>query len=407
MLLCSMARDSPERLRGRFPTRLERGNLPSKCADGSKVGVQLVRSRQGQARCSGYRQDQGLSASLRPGGCDRYKNDLGEIASLPHPALRCSAMYTPAAERIPQELFAYIIGHLYSRIDYLPDRYDVRRTGLLSGSLVCVHWAQQCREMLYRGRTIEIRSRKQAVGFRRMVMTESCKSFTPFAQMIARVDVDVDDRDERPWLHIIGALVPRLPHVIFEICNIGSGPLGFRSPFRSPLEALPKTLPGSFTPYRTLHLDGLRFRSLDDLLRLVSHFPRLEYLNLLSIKWKSNGTRTPARLQMAPVVDAYRCSLRLVRIENCTDDLLLWQCLMWSSRQSITLRLLSPEDQAAVCHIVACVYDAAAASQETTPAPTPLAPTMPTPASRETRSKTDIILREVTEDYGKYDLDLT
>ena len=94
------------------------------------------------------------------------------------------------AADLPQELFANIIRHLHIsfRDRLIPSMY-LRHTGLGSGSLVCLYWAQQCRQVLYQGRNIRIRSMKHAVKFRELVTGAGCKRLKPIVDMIGSVDV--------------------------------------------------------------------------------------------------------------------------------------------------------------------------------------------------------------------------
>lgn len=272
-------------------------------------------------------------------------------------------MSTTAAARIPQELYAYIIEHLSIDVSWsdtaLPHS-DIHGSGVVVGSLVCMHWAQRCRKMLFQGRVVHIRSMKQAVGFRNLVMSASCEGITPIVDLIERVDVVHHlNRDGRSWFQIIGALMPRLPRSKFGTFSAfgprSKLPAAFR--LQTPFWAA-QSLPQFVRPYRTLHLETLHVTSAADVVRFVNRFPHLLCLHLNSVTWDKNVAHALTLPRVVTRPSAPYCSLRSMTVEYCMDKLLLWRLVALGSKPRTPLQLLSPDDQQAVFNLVTDAYNA-------------------------------------------------
>lgn len=241
----------------------------------------------------------------------------------------------------------------------IPDE-RLRETGLLSGSLVCMHWARACRRALYQGRNLEISSRRQAERLRDLVRSAgSSKRLTPIVDMIRMVNVFHKGfpADGRSWSHVVvGALVPRLQPDRFDRFYIygrsSSLPFGMR--LGSPDWDVQKTLPHTLTPYRRLGLIGVHFPSLSYFCRFLRHFPRLEELDLYQVTWdKADWHPRPLILTHHPD----RGSLTDINIDDCTDGLLLWQLIQESQLRSL-LQACTHDDQQAISQLVTSAYTA-------------------------------------------------
>lgn len=204
--------------------------------------------------------------------------------------------------------------------------------------------------MLYEGRTVWITSRRQAVEFRALV---GSKSLTPIVDMIESVSVWYEGlpEDGRSWSRILRGLPPNKYRIFYIGVSSSSLPGGMR--LGSPDWDLPRTLPCSFTPYRELHLSGVRFASLSDVRRFLRHFTRLERLTIELVKWDKSDWHP--RAQILP--HTLSPSLRHIGIRRCPNPVPLWQ-LVYESQQCTVLHALSPDDQQAILQVVTSAYAA-------------------------------------------------
>lgn len=262
-------------------------------------------------------------------------------------------MPTSAAARIPPELFPSIIDHLDpERFARLP-RSDVR--GELNWSLVCVSWAQQCRQVFFQG--IWIGTMKQAAGFRNLVMGVCSKRLTPLVDLIESMVVEHRlYADARALFPTVGALLPRLPPSKLRQFRVWGPALKLSADvrLRSPLWATPSRFAHLLAPYRELRLFYLHFASLGDVARFVDHFPHLEELELYRVAWDKNDVHVVTPSQVAPRPNARR-SLRSIDVVECTDDLLSWQLLALGPKPRTVLQLLSPDDLQTILRILSSI----------------------------------------------------
>lgn len=265
------------------------------------------------------------------------------------------AMSTSAATRVPEELFPFIIQHLpiefrYGR-QFLPND-EIRDSGVVVGSLVCMYWAEKCREMLFRGRTVEIESMKSAVGLRNLVVGAGCKRLTRLADMIGYVDVVHDlKRDGRSLYQILGAVIPPSKFREFRVCGPRSAlHAGLR--LRTPYWGVGRPLPQFVTPYRRLELYKLHFASISDVICFVDQFPHIEELVLWQLTWDETGVDAPNMPNVIPPPDTRHRSLRSIQLGRCADNLILWRLVALGSKPRTPLQLLSPVDRRAVLDLV-------------------------------------------------------
>lgn len=290
----------------------------------------------------------------------------------PHSGCGQQAKWASAAD-LPPELFANIIWYL--DMDFgdwpLPSRH-LHDTGLVTGSLVCLYWAQQCRQMLYKGRAIQITSMKRAVRLRNLVVGAGSKSLTPIVKMIGKVDMWYNrlPEDGRSYPDIPGLQLsqfgrfdmqnvsddmlqsrhhPQANEVIRQ--RIPSLPAGMR--LGSPRWDVQKTLPYSLTSYRELALIDVCFGSLSDLRRFLRHFQRLEVLDLKRVRWTSADwhPRAPTRPRISSRPSDRPYKDTRLGIIGCTDNPLLWQ-LAFDCHTFFPLHAISFDDQQVMSQLV-------------------------------------------------------
>lgn len=265
---------------------------------------------------------------------------------------------------LPPELFADVIRHLST--DFYDRGYDdslpnerIRGCGVLNGMLVCMWWARQCRERLFRGRTIRIKSMKQAIGFRNLVMGPCCGRLTRIADMVGFVDVwHFLDRDARSWFQIVGVLIPRLPPTKLHRFIV-QGPrskLPDACRLRNPFWGVGRLLPHFVRPYRRLELFFLRFVSPEDIICFVNHFTNLEELEIWGLTWDEASMNHSNLPQTVIYTNPRRCSLRSIHVTRCTDGLLLWRLVSFGTKTHTALQLLLPDDQQTILNLVEGAY---------------------------------------------------
>lgn len=254
------------------------------------------------------------------------------------------------AANIPPELFPRII-HFVST-DARGEWHSDSDRALQNCSLVCAFWAEKARRMLHHERVIMIGSRLQAELFRQVVITTGSKRLTPVITLIAGIDVLVYlGLDARSWHHILGLLVPLIPAEKFHHLSIDGTPSFSPKKLRTPHWTVPAPLCRSITPYKALYLHGSRFESINDVLMLCSHFPRVERLYLAQLTWNvDSNAHGASRTQVANTHG--HGVLSSMYLKGCPDNTLLLCQLLQSGPQRTFMHALSGADQAVVISLL-------------------------------------------------------
>lgn len=90
-----------------------------------------------------------------------------------------------------------------------PEQWTERRWNLAGHhqalarmSLVCLHWAQRCRIVLWKGRELTISSSEKAKWFKWLATTHSSTRLTLIVSLIGRVKVEESLRSQQSWHHL-------------------------------------------------------------------------------------------------------------------------------------------------------------------------------------------------------------
>lgn len=223
------------------------------------------------------------------------------------------------AEDLPPELFEHILWHVQRGSTSPRERKRV----LSACSLVCRYWANQARNLMHSQLTL--RSAEDIRTLTQFVRSPAPAWFQwPIYNSIACLILDKTIAFEKPWTHHIYPLMELLcgggPHTVsLPVClrlHIRFSAGTVTPKMRSVHWDLPKTLPRSFTAMiEHLHLHGIGFATLADLLAMVKELSRLGSLSCEKLTWKTLGAIHRTRKLPAKYSDIY------VKARDCTDDI--------------------------------------------------------------------------------------
>ncbi|KAI0748982.1 hypothetical protein BC629DRAFT_130072 [Irpex lacteus] len=248
------------------------------------------------------------------------------------------------AARIPQELFDDIL--FYVNVDRISQRElkwlegeDLKRNGgepsprdilpdLKRCSLVCIFWANRCREHMFSGRTLEIKSYEDAAIFRRYFV-EGCPKLTPVHQLIRHVNITQnysgilapqDSERQTSFLHLL--YLPAIQDKLYRLSINGPVPEGFNpAKLDTPHWGIPPfiVVPSSL-PQNDVHLQNIHFPSFYHVTKYIRHFPCTTDIFFESITWDGQ-TPTYSLPQASARITCRRrpLSLMIRAIGGCTD----------------------------------------------------------------------------------------
>lgn len=219
------------------------------------------------------------------------------------------------AADIPQELFDNIIWYIDT------NSYGGAGAGgdvayeLANCALVCAHWAEVSRKVLYAGEgsRARIQSLSQLRGLEGYVRKGS-KRLTPVHKLLRRLGAE-QTWGTRSWIHnIYPSQFDRDANTLRLTGPKSDGlPPPPASALRSPHWSVPKTLPSCFLNFSTLDLVNVHFPALSDFAKLVKHFVRTHTFDFYEVTWDVTDVVIPSRALS-------HSKLLEVEAYNCTDD---------------------------------------------------------------------------------------
>ncbi|KAI0748977.1 hypothetical protein BC629DRAFT_1599073 [Irpex lacteus] len=222
------------------------------------------------------------------------------------------------AARIPPELFDNIL--FYVNVHCRSGTYLERKRGgrtsrdmhnnLTQCSLVCLFWANKCREHMFSERTLKINSYEDAEIFRRYVIG-GCPRLTPVHQLISQIVVYQDYKSGRSFLHLLNLL--NIQDKLNSLLINGPVPDGFHpAKLDTPHWSIPLCIvvPSSFLKKRII-LENVHLPSFYHVTKYIRHFSCAAYMELTAITWDGS---TPHLLPHASNAVAGRCRPRSLGI---------------------------------------------------------------------------------------------
>ena len=258
-------------------------------------------------------------------------------------------------------------------------------------ALACSDWAKQCRCLLYQ--EITLRSAQDIRTLTSFASKPPSSRFTPVSHYIGRINVKCAVIATEPWLHHLYPLLKLIHHpydpkqrrYVYErslppaaaetawTWNFrGSGWLSLDvALIASPEETirlwegssihngLPKKLPIAYHAFESLTIEGVRFRSLDDILRAVRSLEPLgsgfsivlvgskKYIRSIPKELNTDQSTVLEVIQMLGFVSVSMLKLNLnwekARAQTVIDDLLA-DGLVWLDAQGAENEYWSPQN---------------------------------------------------------------
>lgn len=202
------------------------------------------------------------------------------------------------------------------------------RRNVLSCALVCLYWANKCRQTLFRQdaafssfQPTIVRSASQLdeleFGLRR-----DKSRLQPITDLIDGWYIEQDWKSAS-WCHRqhITPFKPRRNRG-FESRHLAlMGPIPSHLPpsaLQSPHWSLPRSVPPCFSPFTHVYLTGLHFPAFASLIKLLKHFRFIEHLRLQQITWGVEDFSP-----MTPLSCVSAGTLRRVAALQCADNALV------------------------------------------------------------------------------------
>lgn len=247
---------------------------------------------------------------------------------------------------LPPELFPFILKYVGTddRGGYL--KKDGRRY-LRTCSLVCIDWANRCRDHLFRHRTLEIKTLRELATLEGS-FTSRASGHTRLRPLIALVDNVVfkweQNWDSPSWCH--RAYSSPLAFIRKQGCKLDltlRGPVPANLPraaYRSPHWSLPRSMPYNFLLLLNVNVCDVRFPALSDLYQLCGHFASTPSLDMRNVSW--GVADVPAGFLRRRNTNRYimKQQIRRFAATGCTDNvlpcLLAFQRLVPSSASPFT-----------------------------------------------------------------------
>ncbi|KAI0094183.1 hypothetical protein BDY19DRAFT_8053 [Irpex rosettiformis] len=280
--------------------------------------------------------------------------------------------------RIPPELFFHILRWVSRNDDRREtfirlrrkagenpkkfDRFEFDREYEMAGpaytlrscSLVCLYWANQSREYMFRGARLYISTLQNAQFFRRYAIAGS-PNLVPDCTLVRVIDVSVlCSKTKRSYLDLV--YLPQTSNKLRELEIYGPLPKGIPpsmldTPHWSITNLAP--LPPSITAYQAVKIRHIDFPSFRHLVKYFKYFNAATDYYLENITWDG---KTPSTLShFTKPATRHRQSIT-VRAQLCTDGLLL--CLQVAMMyQDFPLRTVASQDYVWALHLMDLVGD--------------------------------------------------
>ncbi|KAI0763910.1 hypothetical protein BC629DRAFT_1596844 [Irpex lacteus] len=202
------------------------------------------------------------------------------------------------AARVPPELFDDIL--FYVNINRASQRWCTRVTNLQRNrgrpsakdiltdlkqcSLVCLFWANRCREHIFRDRTLEINYYEDAEIFRRYVVG-GCPRLTPVDHLISEIQVSQGYDSRRSFLDLL--YLPDIQDKLTSLAIRGPVPDSFNpAKLDTPHWGIPPHIIVSSSFLQSnIFLEGIHLPSLYHIIKYIKHFSCATYIKFREITW--------------------------------------------------------------------------------------------------------------------------
>ncbi|KAI0763889.1 hypothetical protein BC629DRAFT_1443095 [Irpex lacteus] len=248
------------------------------------------------------------------------------------------------ASRIPPELFEDIlfyvnVNRVSQRRDQRPEGEDLTRNrglqnsvdilaDLKSCSLVCLFWANICRQYMFSGKTVEITCYEDAEVFVRHVV-RGCPRITPVHRLIRTIDVKQfyssrwappghESKKKTSFLHLL--YLPVIRDKLQWLFIYGPVPDDF-NPAR--LDTPHWSIPPSMVVPNTFLRDAISIKSVHlpsfyHVTKYIRHFSCLYYISFKDLTW--DGQTSPLLPQASSMATRRRRPASLsITAAGCTD----------------------------------------------------------------------------------------
>ena len=225
---------------------------------------------------------------------------------------------------------------------------------LRSCSLVCLYWANQCREYMFRGARFRVLTLQRAQDFRKY-STGGCKNLVPICTLIRSIEVEMwcrftqrsfldlvylpQTRGKLDTLKILGPFTQEIPSVKLD------------NPHWSVTNLA--TPPPSVTAYSSVVVTAIDFPSFRHIIKYFKYFDNAMTYYLDNLTWDGKTPSTPYHFFKPPA--RHRRSV-VVQTSRCTDDLALCTAIAMMY-PDFRLRAMSSQDQVLALYLMNIVGD--------------------------------------------------
>ncbi|KAI0083432.1 hypothetical protein BDY19DRAFT_1032314 [Irpex rosettiformis] len=243
-------------------------------------------------------------------------------ANLPH------ASWSPASTRIPPELFDNVLFYLcLVSGPYRRRNGGLSRRAVMSCSLVCLRWANICRQALFRDKWLKIRSSEELQTFTKYA-TQRIPSLIPIHELIESILVEQRYDIQYSFCDRVYMLKAKFGVSFSTLRLTGPVPDGFPScRLDTPHWGLSPSVPTppSLLSYDEIDVQNVHLPSFRHVVKYVRHFAQAGSILFDGLTWDTDGQE--------PQLPFYRRGSHKVKDRNlrvsangCTDNMIL--CLL-------------------------------------------------------------------------------
>ncbi|KAI0763892.1 hypothetical protein BC629DRAFT_1737939 [Irpex lacteus] len=275
----------------------------------TSVSVYLTHARKRSSRTGSYSSPEAVTFK------ETESKAVRSLAAYIPPELFENILFYVNVNRVSQRKYGNGILKRYYRERLHPDDILIN---LKQCSLVCLFWANKCREYMFSARILEIRSYEDAKIFRRYVVG-GCPRLTPVQQLISKLDVTQNYIERSSFLDLL--YLPAIQDKLDALHINGPVPPGFNSAkLDTPHWGIPTCIvvPNSFM--RHIVLKHVHFPSFRHVTKYMRHFTCATYIHFEGIRWHGQ-TPTYSLPQASNTIPCQRRprSLTVLAVRFCTD----------------------------------------------------------------------------------------
>ncbi|KAI0094180.1 hypothetical protein BDY19DRAFT_7744 [Irpex rosettiformis] len=225
---------------------------------------------------------------------------------------------------------------------------------LRSCSLVCLYWANQCREYMFRGATLSVWTLERAQSFRKYSV-EGSPRLARVCTLIRGIEVImICHKTPRSYLDLV--FLPQTRDKLVQLKISGPFPKGL-PPVKSDTPHWSLTnlaiLPPSVTAYREIVVKDFHFPSFRHVVSFLKHFDASTTHELANITWDGKTPNDLSQFFKPPT--RHRQTIQ-VNVDQCTDNVTL--CLQVAAMFSdCPLRRLASQDYVLATQVINIVCD--------------------------------------------------